>query len=80
MRIPQSAGGRVALLETELALADCNRLSDPQGASDRTACRTGQRKRQHLKLIRTVGRHEQMLKEKGRQGSIGINYGPIGRI
>ena len=33
-----------------------------------------------LKLIRTVGRHEQVLKEKGRRGGIGINDGPIGRI
>lgn len=33
-----------------------------------------------LKLIQTVSRHEQMLKEKGRRGGIGINYGPIGRI
>ena len=30
-----------------------------------------------LKLIRTDGRHEQMLKEKGRRGGIGINYGPL---
>jgi TniQ len=33
-----------------------------------------------LKLIQTVSRHEQMLKEKGRRGGIGINYVPIGRI
>jgi hypothetical protein len=40
----------------------------------------GSRKRQHAELIRTVGRHEQMLKEKGCRGGIGINYGPIGGI
>ena len=43
-------------------------------------CRTVHRSANMLKLIRTVGRHEQMLKEKGCRGGIGINYGPIGRI